>query len=154
MDDLAKELTTGFTPDRLGDYSYGLLGFDEAERHVFFRSPVSHEEASRKVRARPDGKAVISAVCGIAPSVAGRLLGSRALEPGDQVVRLQLLEPLADCIELACRVLDQLAALLHELERLAQAGLVRVEAGGDRLQPVDLRLVGARLRRHRDPSLA
>src|SRR3954471_21856311 len=31
--DLAHELTAGLTPDRLGDDTYGVLGFDEAERH-------------------------------------------------------------------------------------------------------------------------
>jgi hypothetical protein len=42
MDDLPEQLTTGFTTDGLGYDADGLLGFDEAERHLSFCSPVSH----------------------------------------------------------------------------------------------------------------
>src|SRR4051794_32019453 len=52
VNDLAEQLTTGLTTDRFGDYSDGLLGFDEAERH-----------RSRKVRATPDGKTGICPNC-------------------------------------------------------------------------------------------
>src|SRR4051794_26848433 len=48
MHDLAQQLPTGLTTDRLGDYSDGLLGFDEAERHLSSCSSGSHEESVAK----------------------------------------------------------------------------------------------------------
>src|SRR5215212_218253 len=87
-------------------------------------------------------------------SGAGCLLGSSALEAGDQVVELQLFEALAHGVELPGGVLDQLAAFLHKLECLAQAGLVRVEAADDRLEPLDGGFVRAGLRRHRIPIVS
>jgi hypothetical protein len=44
MDDLAEQLPAGFAADRLGHDSNCLLWFDEAERHEWFGSPVSHED--------------------------------------------------------------------------------------------------------------
>ena len=44
-------------------------------------------------------------------------------QPGDQLVEPQLLQALPDRLELAGGVLDQLAALATQVERLAQAGL-------------------------------
>src|SRR4051812_28163962 len=72
------------------------------------------------------------------------LRGSR-LEARDQVVEAQLLETLADRLQLARGELDQPLALLAELERLAEAGLVRVEPADDVLEPLDGGLVGGGL---------
>src|SRR5215217_7093309 len=68
-----------------------------------------------------------------------------AFQAGDQLVQLQLAQPLAHGVELARGVLDQRTALRAELERLAQPRLVRVEPGDDLLQALDRGLVGGRL---------
>ena len=65
----------------------------------------------------------------------------RRFEARDQVVEAELLEALADRLELAGRVVDQRLALAAEVERLAQAGLARVEPGDDLLEPLDGGLV-------------
>ena len=54
---------------------------------------------------------------GCPPSVAARL------EPRDELVEAQLLEPLADGLELGGAELDERAALAAQVQRLAQAGL-------------------------------
>src|SRR4051812_49528451 len=93
----------------------------------------------------------------VGPSAAlasGCCVRPRCFEPCDEIVELQLFETLADRIQLGGRVLDQLAPLPDELERLAEAGLVRVEAADDRLESLDRGLVGALLSRHLAPSLA
>src|SRR3954454_7603034 len=77
------------------------------------------------------------------PALCGSLRGS-CLEPGDQLVEAQLLQPLADCLELARGELDEALALGAELERLAQPGLVRVEPSDDLLESLDCRLVRRR----------
>ena len=60
--------------------------------------------------------------------------GAAGLEPGDELVEVQLLEALADGFELGGAELDERAAFAAQLERLAQAGLSRVQPGDDRLQ--------------------
>src|SRR3954463_16442733 len=81
----------------------------------------------------------------------GRSLRGCGLEPRDEVVEAELLEPLTDRLELSRRELDQALALGAELERLAQAGLVRVEPAGDFPQPLDGALVGSRFSCHSVP---
>src|SRR3954447_23973880 len=85
-----------------------------------------------------------------------RRLGRRlpALEPRDQVVQLQLLQALAYRVQLGRGVLDQGLALAAQVERLAQAGLVRVQAGDDLLEPFDGALVGLGLSAHVPPSFS
>ena len=65
-----------------------------------------------------------------------------ALEARDELVEAQLLEPAADRVELGGAELDEPAALAHEVERLAQAGLAGVQALDDLLQARGGRLVG------------
>src|SRR5690242_11139533 len=78
---------------------------------------------------------------------------SGGFEPRDQLVEAQLLEALAHRLQLGGRVLDQLAALPAEVERLAQAGLARVELLDDLLDPIDRSLVaGGRLCGHLSTS--
>src|SRR3954453_21257996 len=86
------------------------------------------------------------------PALCGSLRGS-CLEPGDQLVEAQLLQPLADCLELARGELDQALALGAELERLAQPGLVRVEPADDLLEPLDGGLVCGGLGAHWSSSV-
>src|SRR5690349_21322597 len=71
------------------------------------------------------------------PRSAGARLGRRplGLQAGDELLEAQLLEPLTDRLEFAGAVLDQVAALLDEVERLAQAGVARVQATDDLLDP-------------------
>ena len=66
-----------------------------------------------------------------------------ALEPRDELVELQLLEPLADRVEFAGAVLDELTTLLDEVERLSQAGLAGIEPADDLLDAGDGGLVRA-----------
>src|SRR5919198_2272626 len=70
-----------------------------------------------------------------------------ALQPGDQLLEAQLLEPATDGVELGGAELDQAASLAHEVERLAQPGLARVQALDDRLEARGSRLVGLRIGR-------
>src|SRR3954451_9168836 len=86
------------------------------------------------------------------PALCGSLRGS-CLEPGDQLVEAQLLQPLADCLQLARGELDQALALGAELERLAQARLVRVEPADDLLEPLDGGLVRRGGGAHRSSSV-
>src|SRR6476661_1481445 len=74
---------------------------------------------------------------------AGALRAAARLEAGDQLVEAQLFEAAADGVELGGAELDELPALLDEVERLAQAGLARVQAADDLLQARGRRLVGA-----------
>src|SRR3954454_4693328 len=62
-------------------------------------------------------------------------------QPRDQLVQAQLLEALPHRLELGRGVLDQLAALSTQVERLTQARLARVELLDDLLDAVDRRLV-------------
>src|SRR3954468_7699478 len=71
----------------------------------------------------------------------GRSLRGCGLEPRDQVVEPELLEPLTHRLELRRGELDQALALGAELERLAQAGLVRVKPADDLLEPLHRGLV-------------
>src|ERR687887_26212 len=71
--------------------------------------------------------------------------GKLLLEACDELLEAQLLEALADRVELAGAELDQAAALADEVERFAQAGLAGVQALDDRLQARGRRLVGLRL---------
>src|SRR4051794_28318403 len=64
------------------------------------------------------------------------------LEPGDELVEPQLLQPASDRVELGGAELHERAALLDELERLAQAGLAGVEPADDLLEPRGGGLVG------------
>src|SRR5215213_11210900 len=57
-------------------------------------------------------------------TLARRLL----LQAGDELLEAQLLEALADRLELGGAELDQAAALPDEVERLAQPGLAGVQA--------------------------
>ena len=68
--------------------------------------------------------------------------GRSALEASDELVEPELLEALADGVELAGAELDERAALLAEVERLAQAGLAGVQAPDDLLDPRGRGLVG------------
>src|SRR4051794_26460909 len=54
-----------------------------------------------------------------------------ALEAADQLVQPELLEPGAHGLELGGAELDEVAPLATELQRLAQAGLARVQAADD-----------------------
>src|SRR3954452_15494790 len=83
-----------------------------------------------------------------------RALGRGALETRHELVQLQLLQALAHRVQLARGELDQALALLAELERLAQAGLVRVEPPDDLLEPLDGPLVRHRLSAHRASSVS
>src|SRR4051812_49837070 len=83
----------------------------------------------------------------------GRDLRGRSLEPRDQVVEPKLLQTLSDRVQLARGELDQALPLLAQLQRLAQAGLVRVEPPDDLLEPLDGPLVRHRLSAHRAPSV-
>src|SRR4051794_36944035 len=78
----------------------------------------------------------------------GRALTFRArrllLQARDELLEAQLLESLADCLELGRAELDQAAALADEVERLAEPGLAGVEALDDRLQAGGGGLVGLR----------
>src|SRR3954454_20043053 len=66
-----------------------------------------------------------------------RVLPRRALQPLDELVELQLLEALPDRVQLARRILDQLAPLSAQVERFAQPGLAGVEPLDDLLEPFD-----------------
>ena len=68
------------------------------------------------------------------------------LEPRDELVEPQLLEPAADGLELRRAVLDQDAALAAQLQRLAQAGLAGVQPADDLLDAGGGGLVGHRRR--------
>src|SRR3954451_10673932 len=102
-----------------------------------------------KVRPPQDGKTVPEALGG----ASGRSLRRSGLQPDDQLVQPQLLEALPDGFQLARRELDQALALGAQLERLAQAGLVRVEPADDLLQALDGGLVGGRLGGHSSSSV-
>ena len=67
------------------------------------------------------------------------------LEPRHELAELQLLQPLADGLELGRAALDERAALAAQLERLAQPRLAGVQALDDLLQARGRRLVGQRL---------
>ena len=67
------------------------------------------------------------------------------LEPRHELAELQLLQPLADGLELGRAALDERAALAAQLERLAQPRLAGVQALDDLLQARGGRLVGERL---------
>jgi hypothetical protein len=69
-----------------------------------------------------------------------------AFEPGDELLELQLVKSLADRVELAGAVHDELTALLDEVERLPQAGLSGIEAADDLLDAGDRGLVRTDLR--------
>src|SRR5690349_2878683 len=75
---------------------------------------------------------------------AGRLAGRRQLL--GQLVQLELLQVLAHRVELGGAVVDQVAALAAELERLAQTRLAGVEPVDDLLEPLDSHLIGLRCR--------
>src|SRR4051812_6172715 len=66
-------------------------------------------------------------------------------EAGDQVLEAQFRQAPAHLVELGRAELDQVAALAHELQRLAQAGLAGVQAPDDRLQPRGRAFVRLRL---------
>ena len=67
------------------------------------------------------------------PAVAPAARAAAGLEPGDQLVQPQFLEPRPDRLELAGAELDSAAALLAQLQRLAEPGLAGVEAADDLL---------------------
>ena len=64
------------------------------------------------------------------------------VQPRHELLQAQFLEPLADGVQLAGAVLDQLASLLDQVERLAQPGLAGVQPADDLLDPGHRRLVG------------
>src|SRR4051812_49958399 len=106
------------------------------QRGIGTASPLGSQcRTSAKVRAVPDGTGGDRRAGGLdraALLLSGlrRLVGllrGWGVEPRDQLVELQLVEPLPDGIELTRRELDQALALLAQLERFAQARLVRVE---------------------------
>src|SRR3954468_20516176 len=66
-------------------------------------------------------------------------------EAGDEVLEAQLRQAPAHLVELGRAELDQVAALAHQVQRLAQAGLAGVQAPNDRLQPRGRGLVRLRL---------
>jgi hypothetical protein len=67
------------------------------------------------------------------------------LQPGDEILQAQLLQPLSDRLQLGGAQLDEAAALAAQLERLAQTGLAGVQAPDDLLQPRGSGLVARRL---------
>src|SRR4051794_33109426 len=82
--------------------------------------------------------------CETAAGAALRLLLAslpRRLQPRDQLVEPQLLEPLPDRLQLRGGVLDQLAPLAAKVECVAEARLASVELLDDLLYAVDRRLV-------------
>src|SRR5687768_10405006 len=79
------------------------------------------------------------------PRAPALLRAGARLEPGDELVELELLEPLPDRIELGGADLDEPAALLAELERLAQAGVAGVQTADDLLEAARGLLVGGAL---------
>ena len=82
--------------------------------------------------------------------VEGRMIGvgrrgcpaSASFEASDELVEAQLLEPLADRLELRGAELDELAALGAQRQRLAQAGIPGIQARDDRFQPCARGFVG------------
>src|SRR5947207_3727480 len=74
-----------------------------------------------------------------------RRAAALALESRHELVQPQLLEAPADGLQLARAEVDQLAALLAQVERLAQTGLAGVQPADDLLDPGGGRLVGAGL---------
>src|SRR5436305_104775 len=79
-------------------------------------------------------------------------LPRRALQALDQLVELQLLEALADRVQLARRVLEQLAPLSAQVERFAQTGLAGVEPLDDLLESLHRGLVGRWFSAHSSTS--
>src|SRR5829696_1283055 len=100
-------------------------------------------------REPPNGPAGVGVASG---GLGGRARAAADLEPGDQFVEAELLEALGDGVELAGAELDEAPALLAELERLAQAGLARVEAADDVLDAGAGGLVGEGGSFAHDPS--
>ncbi len=66
-----------------------------------------------------------------------------ALQPRHELLEAELLETAGHLVELVGAELDEVAALLHEVERLPQARLPGVEPANDLLDPGDRRFVGA-----------
>ena len=79
--------------------------------------------------------------------VEGRHGGHAVLQPGDELVEAQLLEPAADGVELGRAELDEPAALADEVERLAQPGVAGVQPPDDLLEAGGRGLVGLGLGR-------
>src|SRR3954451_5928810 len=95
------------------------------QRGIGDRFSLLNNGTGQRQGTRPRGRKNGSA----APS--GRSLRGSCFQASDQLVEPELLEPLADGLQLRRRELDQALALLAELERLAQAGLVGVEPADD-----------------------
>src|SRR5690242_2344150 len=126
-------------------------------RGIRVRSPFDHGAGRNQGTASPRRK---KKCCKIPPDSALGA-GSRRLarglsgrfQAGDQLVQAQLLEAFPHRLELAGRVLDQLAALAAQVERRAQAGLAGVELLDDLLDAIDRGLVaGGRCCRHLSTS--
>src|SRR6185312_5624120 len=126
-------------------------------RGIRVRSPFDHgagrnqgtgsPRRKRKCCKIPPGSALGAGWRGLARRLSGRF------EPRNQLVQAELFEALTHRLELAGRVLDQLAALAAQVERLAQAWLARVELLDYLLDAVDRGLVaGGRCCRHLSTS--
>src|SRR3954467_3229525 len=127
---LAEQLAASFAADRLGDDTYRFLGLDEAEGHSDALSlgtlaPGWDRLNPRYVRYQTEkpssGQAERPrfAATPAPPARSGLFRRLRAaFQSRDQLVQLQLPQPLPHSVELARRVLDQRAALRAEVERL------------------------------------
>src|SRR4051812_10817963 len=90
-------------------------------------------EASARGRSAPAGRAREGGLGARSGGLRRRARAAAGLEPGDELVEAELLEALGDRVELARAELDEAAALLAQLERLAEPRLARVEAADDLL---------------------
>src|SRR5581483_5841244 len=102
------------------------LETSRSSRSSAYSSMTSGRPAMRSKRPPADGPAITEPPGG---GTHGASLRRRSrLEPGDELLEPQLLEPAPDRVELGRAELDERAALLDELERLAQAGVAGVQA--------------------------
>src|SRR4051794_40222928 len=99
-------------------------------------------EASARERSAPAGRAREGRLGARAGGLDRRARAAGRPEPGGELGEAEPLEALGDRVELARAELDEAAALLAQLERLAEPGLARVEAADDLLDAGAGGLVG------------